>query len=1212
MRRRVNLVQSQLLRFIPGCLLLGALLLFPFSAANAQSTNGRLIITVKDSTGAVIGGANISVTNTGTGQQINGTSNESGLFSSPLLPVGLYAVSVEVPGFKKSVTENVKLDVGQEYSVGVVLEAGGAEEVVSVQAGEELIQKTNAEITNTVTEKQVQQLPLNGRSPLDLIQLQAGVNGDLAATNTVINGQRTSSSTVTQDGINIQDLFIKTNSLDFSPNRATVASVSEFSVTTQNPGADVNGASAIRFVTASGQNEFHGSVFEFNRNSAASANDFFNNQIGIEKPQLNRNQFGFNFSGPVRIPGLINGKDKFFFFGYYEGFRLRTGSPFTGTVLLPDARNGIFTYRNNSGVISKLDILAKKNLSIDPMSANILSKVPSANDFTVGDRLNTAGNSFNKSNASNRDTGGFRLDYIASSRHRFEGVYQHAEESVLRPDIDTTFNQNPLVSNTGDTNFFAVAWNYTISPRLHNEFRVGRNVSEPVFSSKEDTSSGAFVIPNLVTNPIVTFLDQGRRTAVTSYIDRATFTAGAHLLNFGGQIDITRVKSFAGFGLLPTINLGISTAAPAGFGLVARDFPGGIDGTQLATANALLSFLSGTITSANQTFNAVSQDSGFVKGAPFTNRLQLEQYSLYVADQWRARPGLTLNLGIRYDYVTPLHEKNDFALLPVRNGSDDGKAIVLDPKGTLDFVDGFFNDADRNNFAPNVALAYEIPKLRGNTVLRLGYSIQYINDESFRAPDNASAGNSGLSSTVSRTALFGFVSRDLQQIFGLIAAPAFKVPRSYTDNLALNPASAAFIVDPKFKTPYYQQYNLGIEREFLKNMVVSVRYVGNRSTNLARGVDFNQLDVRSNGFNDDVLRARNNGFIALRTNGVFDPRFNPNLPGSQQLTVFPMLAAGGLLTNATIRSFIQQGISGDLASIYVTNRLAGSVKFLPNPSTFVADVLGNGGSSDYHSLQIETRRRFSAGLLFQASYVFSKVLTDTPAGLGQTRFDPLLDNAQPSIERSPASFDVRHAFKTNFVYEMPFGPGKRFNSGNKVVQKLIGGFEIASFLQAQSGPPFSILSGRGTLNRGGRSGNNTASSSLTNEDIKKLFGFFVVGDDIFFIDPKAIGKDGRGVAPDGSAPFAGQVFFNPGPGEVGSLQRLQFTGPRAFNMDFSIIKRTYIGERVNAEFRAEFFNVFNHPIFFVGSQNVNSTAFGQVGGLLVGPRVVQFALKINF
>ncbi len=1198
--------------------ILAFLLLFGGQATVfGQSTNGRFVVTVKDQTGAVISGATVTVVNEGTNQEVNATTNESGIVVSPLLPIGLYDLKVEIEGFKKAISEKVKLDIGQEYGIVITLEAGGTTEIVTINAGEELVQTTDAEVKSIVTEKQVQELPLNGRSPLDLIQLQAGVNGQLAATTTVINGQRSSSSTVTQDGINIQDLFIRTNALDFSPNRPTVAQVSEFSVTTLNPGAETGGSSAVKFVTPSGTNTYHGSLFEFHRNSAVAANDFFSNLQGIAKPQLIRNQFGYTLSGPLSIPGVINGKDKLFFFTSYEGFRERTGSPAIGSILLPAARQGVFTYRDNSGQRRTLDILGLKKIGIDPAIAGILAGVPTTpNTNLVGDGLNTSGFAFNKSSPTDRDTVGFRIDYNMSSKSHFEGVYQHASEDVARPDIDTTFNQNLLVSNQGTTNFFVISWNYTFSTKFNNEVRIGRNVSEPVFVSKQNYPTGTIINPLLVTNPTVTFQGQGRRSAITSIIDSASYSAGNHFLRFGGQVDITRVRSFNSAGIVPTINLGISTAAPQGFGLTSRDFPGGIDGTQLARANSLLAFLGGVISSASVTFNATSQTSGYVPNAAQVSNLAVDQYSGYVSDSWRVRPRLTLILGVRYDFVTPLHEQNNFALLPERGGTvsglTDAKSLVLNPLGRVNFVNGNYFNSDKNNFAPNVSFAFDIPKLGRQTVIRGGYSIQYINDEAFRAPDNATAANSGLSTTRNLTTQFGFISKDLSRILSGLTPPPFKVPVTYAQNLAINPTSAAFIVDPNFKTPYYQQFNLSIEREVFKDTVVTARYVGNLSRNLSKGVDFNQLDVFGNGFANDVIRARQNGFLALAKNGTFDPRFNANIPGSQQLSVFPQLAGGGLLTNSTIRSLILTGEAGTLAQIYLTNGLAGKVAFVPNPSVFVADVLLNGSESDYHSLQLEVRRRFANGFQFQANYTFSKVLTNAQ-GTGQTRFEPLLDNAQPSLERSRAPFDVKHSFKTNFLYELPFGPGKMFNSSNKVIQKLIGGYQLNSIISAQTGAPFSILSQRGTLNRVGRSANNTANTNLSVEDIKKLFGTFVTPDGtIYFIDPKVIGKDGSAVAPDGQSPFAGQVFFNPGPGQVGSLSRLAFDGPNAFNWDLSLIKTTRISERVGTEFRAEFFNVLNHPIFFIPDQNINSTTFGQINSSLISPRIIQFAFKVTF
>lgn len=1219
MRTSENLTHSCFKVFIAKCLIICGILLTTNSAI-AQSTNGRLVVTAKDQTGAVIAGARVKIINEATAQEFEATTNESGNLVSPLLPVGRYIISIEADGFKKSVSENVKLDVGQEYGLTVALETGGTDEIITVQAGEELVQTTNAEVKNIVTEKQVQELPINGRSPLRLVQLQAGVNGDLTGrSNTVINGQRSSSSNVTQDGINIQDLFIRANALDFSPNRPTVAQTSEFSVTTLNPGAENSGSSIVKFVTPSGGNAIHGSIFEFHRNSALGANDFFSNQFGLPKTQLIRNEFGFSLSGPVVIPGVINGKDKLFFFGSFDGFRQRSSQTTTGIVLGSNARQGVFTYRDNTGQVRTLDILKQKNLGVDPFVAGLLSKLPNQiNTPQRGDGLNTGGFAFNKAAPNNREAVTVRADYNYNAKNRFEGVYKYSSEDVSRPDIDVSFNLNPLVSNVATTNFFSIAWNFNSGGRFSNELRVGRNVTTPEFVTKEDSSNNIFVNTPLITNPVVTFLGQGRDTAITSIVDGASLQLGNHFIRFGGQIDVNRVRSFNAAGTVPTFNLGISTAAPQGFGLTARDFPGGIDPTQLATANNLLVLLSGTVTSGAATFNATSQTSGYVKGASQVSRFNLEQYSGYVSDSWRIRPNVTINLGLRYDFVTPLREANNFALQPVLSARPDGKSdprsVVLDPLGRVDFVDGFFFNSDRNNFAPNISVAWDIPGLGKPTVLRGGYSIQYINDEAFRSPDNATAANAGLSTAVSRTTLFGTITGSGRAFADALAAPPFRVPITFAQNLAINPASASFLVDPNFKTPYYQQYNVAVEREVFKDMVVTVRYVGNRSTNLARGIDVNQVEIKKNGFLQDFIRARQNGFLALARNGVFDPRFNAAIPGSQQLTVFPLLGGGGVLANATVRGLISTGEPGSLAQLYVQNRLAGSVQLVPNPNTFVADVLLNGSSSDYNSLQIEGRRRFSKGLLLQANYTFGKTLTDAQ-GTGQTRFEPLLDNDQPTLERSRAIFDVTHSFKTNFLYELPFGDGdgKLFKPSNKIVRKLVSGFQISSIIGVQSGSPLSILSGRGTLNRGARSAVNTANSSLSVDDIKDLFGTFVLPDGrIFFIDPKVIGPDGRAVAPDGQAPFAGQVFFNPAPGEVGNLGRFEFNGPVSYNIDFSVAKRTKLTEKVDFEFRAEFFNVFNNTVFFVGDFNVNSTTFGRINSTLTTPRIVQLGAKINF
>ncbi len=220
----------------------------------------------------------------------------------------------------------------------------------------------------------------------------------------------------------------------------------------------------------------------------------------------------------------------------------------------------------------------------------------------------------------------------------------------------------------------------------------------------------------------------------------------------------------------------------------------------------------------------------------------------------------------------------------------------------------------------------------------------------------------------------------------------------------------------------------------------------------------------------------------------------------------------------------------------------------------------NGGTTDYHAFQLEGRRRFSGGIFAQVNYTFSKVLTNSP-GTTQARFEPFIDNNRQNLERTRADFDVTHILNGSIIYELPFGSGKKWLSGGGVSDKVFGGWQLSSIIHAQSGAPISLLSARGTFNRGGRSGGNPADSSLSPDAIKDLFGIRKLPDGrVYYIDPKVIDPaTGRGVGADVAgnvASFNGQVFFNPNAGTIGSQQRLQFDGPSQTSWDFSVIKRT--------------------------------------------------------
>src|SRR5262245_30161988 len=282
--------------------------------ASAQTTLGRLSGTVLDSSGAVLPGATVTVTSEQTNQVQTAVTGDTGAFLFPQVLVGTYKVDISLQGFRSATFTKVSIAVGQEYALTARLELGNINGNVSVEAGTSLVPTTSPEVTTTVMQQQIVSLPLNGRNPISLVQLQAGV-ASLGRTSTAINGGRPTWTQVTQDGVNIQDNFIRTNSVDFVPNRPTADNVSEFSVVTNAQGADnASGASQVRMVTPSGTNAWKGNAYEYNRHSKFAENTYFNKKAGLPVSYLNRNQFGGSVGGPLM-------RNTLFFYTNYEAFR---------------------------------------------------------------------------------------------------------------------------------------------------------------------------------------------------------------------------------------------------------------------------------------------------------------------------------------------------------------------------------------------------------------------------------------------------------------------------------------------------------------------------------------------------------------------------------------------------------------------------------------------------------------------------------------------------------------------------------------------------------------------------------------------------------------------------------------------------------------------------------------------------------------------------
>jgi hypothetical protein len=1138
-------------------------------------------------------------------------ANENGVFTFPQVQVGNYRVEIALQGFKTASFRKVAVAVGQEYSLTARLELGNVSENVTVEAGASLVPTTTPEVTTTVQQQQIIALPLNGRNPITLVQLQAGV-ASLGRTNTAINGGRPTWTEVTQDGINIQDNFIRTNSVDFVPNRPTADSVAEFSIVTSAQGADASGgATQVRMITPSGTNTFRGTAFEYNRHSRFAANTFFNKRSNLPVSYLNRHQFGGSYGGPIL-------RNRLFFYSNYEAFRQKSQTAQNYTIpARAELLNGDFRYLGTDGVVRSANVLQLAGLTLDPaVRSQITSLYPSpdkVNSYDSGDSradriLNTARYRFQQDDLNDRDQVVTKGDYEVNAKNRLEVVYSYIKETDDRTDLDTVTLPRPLVYTGAHAHRYSVAWRSTLRNNLQNELRVGGNLAPVDFLSDVDFSSGILLnVPGIssINSPLTNFQPQGRNTRTYQYMDSASLMVGNHAVQFGGSLQQIRVNAYNYAGRFRTVTFGFTGSSPLSSALLP-----GISGADLTSANNLAALLSGTITSLAQTFQVESQSSGFVGGIPNNRNWSLNNSSLYVQDNWRIKPNLSIRGGLKWEYFSPVKEDDNLAFMPVLNGKTMRQAM-LDPATTVSFADGYLWGRDLNNFGPTVGVSWD-PFKDGKTAIRAGYSLTFVNEESVTIGSSV-GGNAGLSTAVTVPNL----SARLNQGVPAIASPEFKATRTMADQIGVSLTSVVRGMDESVKQPHVHQVSAGVSREILWNMAVEARYVGTFGRDIFRGIDLNQMDAIGafgGEFMRDFARARQNGFLAQAAGKGFVPTFDATVPGSQQLTILPTF---GQLTNANVINSIQQAEPARLADLYLTTgTVTGTARsaFLPNSGIYASELVLNGSYQDYNALQLEVRRQFRHGIFGQLNYTFSSTKADAIGTDSQNRIEPFLDNARPGLDDGRSIYDNRHVINANAVFELPFGQGKRWLNGGGVSNALAGGWQLATIVRWQTGAPLSIRSGRGTFNRTGRAGRQTAASTLSEEQIRKLIGYYELPDGrIFWIDPAVVNTDGRLVGADNASNtgFNGQVFFNPGAGQVGSLAINAFDGPSQFVTDLAVSKRVHFGRSYNFQLRADIFNLFNTVNWNFGDIDINSTTAGRITGT-GGARLVQFSARFDF
>jgi hypothetical protein len=1172
--------------------------LFLASPALAQF-DGRITGSVVDPTGAAVPAANIELLLKGGKKPLLTTKTSSdGQFHFLGVRAGDYDLTVEAGGFVKVDLRGLTVDAARETTVPQIkLQLATTTQTVEVTAGNEHVQTTNAEISQTVSMEEIRNLPILDRDVLSVIQTQPGVVSNGNST-TVINGLRTSYSDVTLDGINVQDNYIRDNALDYLPNKLLMGQVRQMTLVSSNGNAATSGgATETAMSTPSGTNQFHGEVFWYNRNNALSANDWFNNQAGVPLPFLNQNQGGASVGGPIK-------KDKLFFYTNYEFVRAHQQTPAQTTILTANARQGIFSYRDSTGALHSANLLTLRNLKgVDPVMAQILAQVPGPqyiNNSLVGDGLNTGGYRFNQLANETRDNITFKLDYDLNEKNQFSASFAWNRDNSLRPDFENDYSVVPKATNPTAANFLSTSWRLTPSSRWTNELRAGYNRTYGNFDNSQQF--GPYIITGMIFNdPVNEGFAQGRNTDTYVITDDASYQKGSHFLQFGFYGKQIRVRSFDYAGTTPIYALGMGLGQPA---LTTRDLPG-ISQTDLANANGLLASLGGYVDGYSETFNVTSRTSGFVPGAPFVRHFQMTDFALYAQDKWKVSPRLTLTLGLRYNLPGVVSERDGLEVQPVLTGSVKQTLLSDATVNYLGSGNSPWYRRDKKDFGPNVGLAWDVFG-NGKTAVRAAYSIFYVNDQSILAPENMLEANYGLQGFAADTGLSDRTGTGLTPV----PVTPFQIPIKESEIYAGNSLNILGMVDPNLRSPYVQQYSIGIQHEY-KGTVFEARYVGNHVVGAYREFDVNQVNVNASGFLQDFIRAQNNGFLAQARTGTFNPAYNASIPGSQPLTVFPLISGGGLLSNATVRNEIQTGQAGDLAILYQANGLNGAVNFFANPFAIAADQLTNYSNSTYNSLQLEARHRMKSGLSIGANYTFSKVLSDAD-GDSQTRFQNFLDANNPKLDRARANFDLTHMIKADGFYEFPVGKGKHFDVGK--LNRVLGGWTLGSTMVWQSGAPFSILSGYGTLNRssGGRSYYNGANTTLQGSALFSAVHFQMTGNGPFMLPQSAINPaDGTGVNQGGPA-FAGELFFNPGPGQLGTLQRRMFDGPWTFDIDASLKKSIDFTERLHLEIRMDAYNALNHATFWSGDQNINSNLFGEVASMFFLPRVTQFSATFKF
>jgi hypothetical protein len=945
-------------------LMLSASLLF--SQGNTTVLSG----TITDPTGAGVPAAEVQVQNTATNLIAKTTSGERGDWSVPSLPAGGYKVTITKAGFKAATVGGIVVEAGVPANVPVRLEVGQATETIMVSAGADIVQSVSAELSNTMSGRQILDLPFATRNAVELLVNVPGTQTITTPRSSSINGLPKGALNVTIDGMNTQDNMLKSSDGFFSYVYTPVDAVDEITLSTSAAGADSTsqGAAQIKFVTRSGTNSFHGGAFWQVRNTDLDANYYFNNQIGTPRDIIKLNQGGFHIGGPVI-------KNKLFFFTNYEVYKLPGTQNYTRTILSPSGLQGIYQYAANGQVnsVNLYALAAAANPSLpagtrayptapDPILQSTFGLINQLStggivkpNSTTGD-YTTQSLTYQPNGKQNNWYSTSRIDYSVTEKHHLSLVYNY-DHYLATPDfLNNVVPEYPGTGTVLGTNVETgqrsnrfdgtLTLRSSLSARLTNEWRGGLNGGSVLFfdalnDGLYSTWRGYIPTFNTISGVTSSTSAQRRNTPTKDIADTVSWVKGAHQLSFGGNWDqVNAFQSISFTSVMPQIAMGIVNGDPIITGATnmfsAANFPGATQ-AQLTQAENLYANLTGRVSSISSAVAQASQGN-YQFGTPPVDRDQIREFGFFATDTWKVAPNLTLNIGLRYEKQGQFVNTNNlynsvggiagiYGISGVGNLFQPG--VLAGQNHTLVPAQQGPGYSIPGVFAPAVGAAYSVPGMEGilgaifghhtgATVIRGGYNISTVR-EGFQVFVSSLGANPGLSVSTSVS------NSTFPQNFGPAGSVQFSDPTLPSRPASLPPTLAGvslYDFDPHLKLGYVQSWNIGIQRELSRNTVLEVRYTGNHGTDLWRLLNLNETNIYENGFLTDFQNAQTNlqiaratpaGSVAGVSSGPTAINFgNQGLAGQKPITIIQ--TALGSASDTTTANNLVYNQAGTLAA----------------------------------------------------------------------------------------------------------------------------------------------------------------------------------------------------------------------------------------------------------------------------------------------------------